>query len=178
MGVAMGTTALVAPIEVLVADTVGGISKIAVARPRLTGGGTGSFDLYSFPSGHTGAAAALATGAYLVWRVGRPGRERFQGAMFVATAGGAVAAGRVVVDAHRASDVHAAATGSVASALITRLALGCSISPDVMLTVGGEPAAKPSEPPPRPSDAHRAKRSRVRAADCLSAPPLAAAECW
>ncbi len=107
------------PFEVLVAGTVRGI----VRRPRPTLMPLVSAHGYSFPSGHTAAAAAAWAAIALVIGAGRP---RWARVALVATAVGVtvvVAASRVLLGVHWFSDVIAGAAIGWTTVTITSATL-------------------------------------------------------
>ncbi len=116
------TRALLPMLSVLVADTVGAVTKVLVARPRPTDVPVGFLEHYSFPSGHTVSAAALAAALFLVWRSGGHRATLWPGVALAAGVG-VVAVGRLVLDAHWATDVIAATAVGVSCALIVRWAV-------------------------------------------------------
>ncbi len=116
------TRAALPVLAVLVADTVGAVTKVLVARPRPTDVPIGFLEHYSFPSGHTVSAAALAAALFLVWRSGSNRTTLWPG-IALAAGVGVVAVGRLVVDAHWATDVIGAAMVGVSCAAIVRWAV-------------------------------------------------------
>ncbi len=136
--------------SVVIAAAVGTITKILVARVRPGGAEVGLLEVYSFPSGHTEAAAALAIGTYLAWRTGRTlYATRFAAAAVVITIV-AVAVARVVLDVHWTTDVIAGAGVGAASALAARWALQRAkpTSTAETATISVEPCAAANLGPP------------------------------
>lgn len=90
------------------------VLKLIFARPRpewMLAAATNA----SFPSGHAAAAFALATIAALLWTQADPSCARKAGALFIGAAF-LVAAGRIILGVHFASDVIAgAALGTLVS---------------------------------------------------------------
>ena len=113
-------------LAVLIADGIGALTKVLVARPRPTGAEIGLLEHYSFPSGHTVSATALAAALLLLWRSDEPRRRPWIGIATVAAITIVVAVGRLVVDAHWATDVIAGAAIGLLSAAIARWALDAS----------------------------------------------------
>lgn len=113
-------------LAVLIADGIGALTKILVARPRPTGAEIGLLEHYSFPSGHTVSATALAAALFLLWRSNETRRRPGIGVAIVAAITIVVAVGRLVVDAHWATDVIAGAAIGLSSAAIARWALDAS----------------------------------------------------
>lgn len=135
--------ALLPVTSVMVASAVGALTKVLVARARPGGVEVGLLEIYSFPSGHTEAATALALGSYLVWRTGRTVRASGVAAVVVFVTGAVVAVGRVVLDVHWASDVIAGAAVGAASTAAARWSLRRSRR------------TAPSDPEPPPVDDDR-----------------------
>lgn len=115
-------------LAVLIADATGALTKILVARPRPTGDEIGLLEHYSFPSGHTVSAAALVAALFLLWRSNAQPQRRWPGILAATIVVGIVAVGRLVVDAHWATDVIAGTLVGLASAATARWALNASFS--------------------------------------------------